>query len=613
MLRLFMLVLLFFTTFWGHAAFAAEDACLSEPVKNGVADLRCWDGYSRISLKGKWGFDYQALNEGVAFHGTASVPLRWREMSPALPFAGRGVYRIKLLLSEPMDHLALKLSTNYTARKVVIIDAAGQEKILFDTGNTDLSSRTIVKMRTPIIPVANLGERSELIIYVNSTETINAGMEVAPIIGSADDLLRRDQVLKNSATIISAILIVFFAVNIFLWWVRDKDLSLLSLALMTFVVVVRQLAASGVLYEFMPQLTTGFDASIGWGTFFGGSIFGMIFFRATYPKIVPKWLAVAVYLMASSGFLILIFQPQPVMQVYGGYINLIALFAIIVLLAYLIRNLPHSDKELQLTIFSCSALLCGFGADVIYYKVVGFNPAIPLIAFGMMVFVGSQSIIISRRYTQSLKRSAELAKELQASNTNLEGKVARRTAELALKNKELEEMARTDALTKLSNRRSFDELIHHEVGRSQRSGQSFVVGIIDLDHFKTVNDTYGHDVGDRVLQSVAKTLVDGLRAGDFPFRWGGDEFCILFPETPGDVALVIAERLKQAIESQTFHFDGDELTLTASFGLAIWQADCKVSDVIKHADQAMYESKKQGSNKVTAWWHMSKRALSVEE
>lgn len=612
-MRLFILVLVIFTAFGGTAALAKDDACPAELVIGGVADLRCWDGRSQISLKGQWQFDYQARNKDTVFLGEADVPMRWREMEPPLPFDGRGVYRIKLLLAEPMDHLALKLSANYTARKVVLIDTDGNEKILFDTGKTALSQRVMVKMRTPIIPVTDLGVQSELIIYVNSTETINAGMEVAPIIGPAADLMRRDQIMKNSATIISAILIVFIAINIFLWWVRDADLSLLFLALMTLTVVVRQTAASGVLYEFMPQLTTAFDALIGWSTFFGGSILGMLFFRAAYPNIVPKWLAIIIYCVASVGFLILIFQPHPVLQVYGGYINILALLAIIVLLAYLIGNLRQSDKELQLTIFSCAALLCGFGADVIYYKIVGFNPAIPLIAFGMMVFVGTQSIIISRRYTQSLRRSAELSKELQASNANLEGKVARRTAELASKNKQLEEMARTDALTELSNRRSFDELVHHEVGRSQRSGQSFVIGIIDLDRFKTVNDTFGHDVGDRVLQSVAKILRDGLRAGDFPFRWGGDEFCILFPETSGNVALVIAERLKQAIESKLFHVDENELRVTASFGLAVWRADCKVSDVIKQADQAMYESKKQGSNKVTAWWHMSKTALRSNE
>lgn len=611
-MRLFILILVFFTTFGAPAALAKDDACLAVPVKNGVADLRCWDGKSTISLKGQWLFDYQALDEDKTFIGKTDVPMRWRKMEPPLPFKGRGVYRIKLLLAEPMDHLALKLSANYTARKAVIIDAVGKEKIVFDTGNTTLSQRTIVKMRTPIVPMAYIGEQSDLIVYVNSTETINAGFEVAPIIGPADDLMRRDQIMKNSATIISAILFIFFAVNIYLWWVRDKDLSLLFLALMTLTVVVRQIAASGVFYEFLPQLTTGFDVYIGWGTFLAGSIFGMLFFRVTYPKIVPKWLAVSVYLVASAGLIILISQPSPVMQVYGGYINILALLTIIVMLVYLIANLRQSDTEIQLTIYSCMTLLFGFGADIIYYKIVGFNPAIPLMAFGMMVFGGTQFTIISRRYTQSLRRLAEMSRELQAANINLEDKVARRTLELAAKNTQLEKMARTDALTELSNRRSFDELVRHEVGRSQRSGQSFVIGIIDLDRFKTVNDTYGHDVGDRVLQSVAKILVDGLRAGDYPFRWGGDEFCVLFPESSGDVALVIAERLRQTIESQAFHRDEDELLVTASFGLAVWRDGCKVSDVIKQADQAMYESKKLGSNKVTAWWHMSKRSLPMD-
>ena len=613
MARLTILVIVFLTILTGLSVHASSADCPKEPVVNGVGDLRCWDGKSNISLSGQWLFDYQALGQDKTFHGTAYIPLRWREMEPALPFAGRGVYRFKLLLSEPVDDLGLKLSANYTARKVVLIDAAGNEKILFDTGKTELSEQTIVNMRTPIIYIPKLGVESELILYVNNTETINAGVEVAPIIGPVDDFVRHDQILRNTATIISAVFLVFFIINIYLWWVRDKDWSLFSLALMTLIIALRQVAASGFLYDFFPKLSTGFDGALGWGTFFSGLITGMLFFRATYPNITPKWLAKMVYVVGVLGFGILISQPYYVTQVYGGYINIFTFIALIILLGYFINRLRRLDEELRLTLISCAALLCGFAADVIYYRLVGFNPVIPLVAIGMLIFVVTQSIIISRRYSQSLRRLAELSKELQASNANLEEKVEKRTAELASKNQQLEEMARTDALTKLSNRRAFDELIRHEIGRSERSGQSFVIGIVDLDRFKTVNDTYGHDAGDLVLQAVAKTLQDGLRAGDFPFRWGGDEFCILFPETAGDVALVIAERLKQMIETQVFSINDKALQVTASFGLAVWQADLKVSDVIKHADHAMYESKRLGSNKVTAWWHMSKTSPNHSE
>lgn len=606
MVRLIILVFGFFVMVSGLSGHAIDATCPKEPVVNGVADLRCWDGRSQIALKGLWFFDYQALNEDKNFHGLAPVPLRWREMEPPLPFLGRGVYRIKLLLPEPMDHLGLKIPATYTARKIVLIDAEGSQRILFDTGKTELNERAVVKMRTPIIHMTNVGVESELIAYINGTETMNAGFEVAPIIGVADDMIRRDQVLMNSTTVIFAILIVFFAINIYLWWVRDRDLSLLSLALVTFAVALRQVAASGVLYEFMPSLSIRIDSLIGWGTFFGGSIVGMIFFRSTYPNFVPKWLAMMVYGVASVGFGILLSQPHNVMQHYGAYINFLALTTIIIMVTFLINGLRNSDEELRLTILSCTGLLLGFAADVIYYRITGYNPTVPLIAIGMLVFVGTQSIIISRRYTHSLRRSAELSNALQISNANLEEKVKERTVELAFKNKQLEEMARTDALTELANRRAFDEVILHEVGRSQRSGKGFVISIIDLDDFKPINDTYGHEVGDQVLQGVAKTLRDGLRAGDFPFRWGGDEFCILFPETTGDVALVIAERLKQAIEAKTFLRDEKPLSTTASFGLAVWREGVDVDEVIKQADQAMYESKKLGSNKVTAWWHMSK-------
>ncbi len=223
---------------------------------------------------------------------------------------------------------------------------------------------------------------------------------------------------------------------------------------------------------------------------------------------------------------------------------------------------------------------------------------------GILVLVGTQSVVISRRYSHSLRRSAELSNQLHRLNANLEEKVAKRTIELDSKNQQLSEMARTDALTGLANRRAFEEVIPHEIGRSQRSGQPFVIGIIDLDKFKPVNDDYGHEVGDMVLQAVAKTLKNELRGGDYPFRWGGDEFCIVFPDTAGDVAIIIAERLKKMISSQVFSVAGKEISITASFGLAVWQKNTDINEIIRQADQAMYASKKAGSNKVTAWWHM---------
>ena len=611
MFRNIIFIIAFLALFFGPNSYARDDDCGREPVVGAVADLRCWDGISKIPLSGQWHIDYKAHHEDINFNGLIDVPLRWREMESPLPFAARAVYRIKILLPQPMDTLGLKLPANYVAKKAVLIDRAGNETLLFDTGKTDLIENVIFDMRTPIIHLPKLGIESELVIHINNSETTNAGLELAPVLGVASDLIRHDQIVRNITMLISTVLLVFFVLNLYLWLARGREWSLLALSMITFLVALRQIAASGILYDFVPGLSISVDSAIGWTTYLAGILFGFSFFRAMYPNLIPKWLATIIYASVILGFIIFITQPLSTMQAYGRSFNLITLFSVSVMIGYFIKGMVRSNKEMRLTIISGASMLCGFAADVLYYHLLGFNPVVPLTAIGMLVFVATQSVIISQRYNESLRKSAQLSQELQTLNTSLGEKVAKRTKELAYKNQLLEEMARTDVLTGLANRRSFEEVMRHEIGRSLRNDKKFVIGIIDLDKFKAVNDKYGHEAGDIVLQGIATILKDGLRVADYPFRWGGDEFCIMFPETDGNVALVIAERIKKTIEMNSFSFEGQDLAVTASIGLAIWQKGRNVESVIKEADKAMYESKNHGCNKVTAWWHLPQKTVKV--
>lgn len=161
--------------------------------------------------------------------------------------------------------------------------------------------------------------------------------------------------------------------------------------------------------------------------------------------------------------------------------------------------------------------------------------------------------------------------------------------------KELERIAVTDRLTGLYNRLKLDEALENEFHRAQRSSHLFAVVILDLDFFKDVNDTYGHQLGDKVLIGVAEILQKQVREIDIVGRWGGEEFLIICPSTDLQGVLVVAEKIRSKIEKHTFPEVG---TKTASFGVAVWCPDDTIETVIARADKALYKAKDKGRNRV---------------
>jgi diguanylate cyclase len=187
---------------------------------------------------------------------------------------------------------------------------------------------------------------------------------------------------------------------------------------------------------------------------------------------------------------------------------------------------------------------------------------------------------------------------LKQNNLQLEHKVAERTAELALANQALRQLARLDALTGLPNRLAVEERLVQEFTRFRRAGQPYSVVVLDIDHFKQVNDTWGHATGDQVLRHVAAVLRASLRASDFIGRTGGEEFLLLLPETPLPAALEVADKVRAALHAQPEATAG---VLSLSAGVSEAQLAHQDADVaVREADQALYRAKRGGRNRVEA-------------
>jgi len=177
-------------------------------------------------------------------------------------------------------------------------------------------------------------------------------------------------------------------------------------------------------------------------------------------------------------------------------------------------------------------------------------------------------------------------------------------AVIALENARLhglvQRQAVTDELTGLANRRRFLSQLELEVTRSRRSGSPLGIVLADLDDFKRVNDTYGHEIGDDALRGFAEILRSTVRDVDLPVRLGGEEFAVLLPDTDLPGATQLAERLRHALENAPLQGPGGALRLTASFGVSCFPAVAAADELLADADRRLYEAKRRGKNRVVA-------------
>ena len=169
--------------------------------------------------------------------------------------------------------------------------------------------------------------------------------------------------------------------------------------------------------------------------------------------------------------------------------------------------------------------------------------------------------------------------------------------QLQQRNAELDRISRTDGLTGLFNRRHLDEELGRRNTDSLRHGEAICVLLLDLDHFKHINDAYGHPAGDLVLRAFADRIRHGLRAGDIAGRWGGEEFLVILPRTDLGGATEVAERIRSATAAQPVIAQGREISVRVSGGCALGPAD-SVDALVQLADQCLYQAKDSGRNRI---------------
>lgn len=207
-----------------------------------------------------------------------------------------------------------------------------------------------------------------------------------------------------------------------------------------------------------------------------------------------------------------------------------------------------------------------------------------------------------RRVTDRL---VTLTRRLRRAEGRLLGAIEDRKLDLLRQQRRLADVAQTDALTGCLNRRALDARLLHIGEACAQVGAPVAVLFCDIDHFKSVNDTHGHSVGDKVLERTGRLLMDGRRRGDLVGRWGGEEFVVVLPDCPEVAAVRIAEEIREAVGAQLFDGADGAFRVTTSVGVTVGVVDgedvrAAVAGLVDEADQRLYEAKESGRNRVVA-------------
>ncbi len=246
-----------------------------------------------------------------------------------------------------------------------------------------------------------------------------------------------------------------------------------------------------------------------------------------------------------------------------------------------VRNIRSGDRESRVLALGLVVLLATLIYDLLTeLQLLPRVYGTPVVGFTVLYLLATRAL--SLRYEREYRELVTLRGEL-------ESRVQRRTLELAEANVRLDALSRTDVLTGLANRRAFSE----EAGK--RGGQPYAVLMIDIDHFKAINDTHGHAAGDAALRSVADALNGALREHDLLARWGGEEFIAMI-DVEG--ARAVADRVREAVAATPFRFGDASPPLRVSIGLAVATPDEALEAVAAKADRALYEAKRSGRDRV---------------
>ncbi len=410
-----------------------------------------------------------------------------------------------------------------------------------------------------------------------------AGMYEVPVrIGTAVDLTRTMFIPEVRTLMLVIMYLVFGVYHLYLFARNRRSTEFFWFGLSSFLVSIYCLEVSQWRHLF-PIISYEAHKKVEYSILylFAATGIQMVWSLLQYkPSRYQRWYQLTHVALAA---LILIVPGQAIL-VYSLFPwQMLAILGLMGVMVHVLWESLHGNKEAR-TMLPGWAIFLGIGLnDILVAQGVLQNER--WLSLGFAAVMISMLLSLANRYSRMYN--------------HLETEVRERTRELQETNEKLVETARLDALTGLLNRRGFAQKLEAEIARVMRTRRNFVLIMADIDHFKLFNDQHGHACGDYVLREIAALLRNQLRDVDIMARWGGEEFTFLLPETSLEGGAVLAEKLRSAVEQHQFNYrDNIILNLTITMGVAQYYQGMSIDDCLARADQALYEGKEAGRNRV---------------
>lgn len=490
-----------------------------------------------------------------------------------------------------LDHLSVYLYENDILKNT------------FHTGDYLIFEQRPVQYPNFLFPLElDQGNEYQLYIHVKTDSSVQL-----PLTLYSEGGFWKQQIFKNilSVAFYSVLLSMFFYNAILFLIVRDKSYLYYILYLLSFVFLMASI--DGLAYQFLWPDSPGFHQ------------FSIILFMCCVMITAPLFTCSVLRLRAHNPMLYRVMKGFSylgwlcllggAMLSYSLMVKVISILAVLIALFMLAITVfvlyQRRSTEVFIFLLAWLALMVGYCSFTM--QKLGWLPInmmtehsieVGAILEVLLLALSLAERINSERRLHLAAQDKILDMQVQA-NLELDYKVKERTAELELVNLKLKEATMTDALTGIGNRRLFDTRLSKELKLAAFSDRSISLYMIDIDHFKRLNDNHGHQAGDIVLQKVAETLNKVVRdSGDLACRYGGEEFCLLLVNVSADTALEIAERVRSSIESLRVHWGGEVLQVTCSIGLEQTGSESLAaeSEILKAADESLYQAKAAGRN-----------------
>lgn len=560
-------------------------------------------------MSGEWTFSWRPmeLNDARGIGkppAYADIPVRWRNIdfdqgdSPAF---GHSEHRARLIFSKPQSGLALFPGRGITAYKILLRYPSGKETVVYDNkleDGTEILSDDLVTL--PELPLD-----SELVLLVSNDSHYSGSIDFAPKIGSLSELIQEQLQQRALAAILFGGYIFFGLYNLILAFGYQRNRLFFVMAAICFTCAIRLLGTENLTTAFWSITPLSSSWYIGWSTLFCLGLLWPVYVWMRYPTAFTLNFARISSGLALTGIVLVLATGPNIFIEYGAMYQWFVLLFCGIGLPYLgykffSHKWDHIIKDTGgiITMVSVLIVILSIIADVYIYLEFREPPYIEYSTLAFFLLLAGQSFIVAREYTRGLETKIGLSSELKFLNASLEREVDTRTNELVITNNKLEEMVRTDQLTGLPNRKAFEESMAREIERFDRTQMPLSLFVLDADHFKTINDTYGHDIGDIVLKHLSDIISQEARVIDLPSRIGGEEFAIVLTQTDIEGAKMLAERIRAEIEKAILVTGGDEIRFTISGGIACYKDGMKSQEFFRMADQGLYQAKESGRNRI---------------